>query len=271
MRLLGKRVVEVKSLDAWIPLVPFSDWHLSARACDEPLIDEMVSWVARHPTALWCSLGDLANLIIPGDKRWNASEIEPKFYDMLKEGGFGGQLRDYVTNKIRRVKDRGLFMVSGNHEGHYDAFRDQAFTREIAKELDLPFGGELAAFDIIFTDGSKRIPYRIIARHGSSSATTPSGKLNVLLKFVASIDGGDLYLIGHMHDLMNRRIAKVYIDEPCKRFRHLDVRAAICGSTLKTFGEDYETYSEVKGYQPVPLGNPIIWIQPSTKKTRVED
>ena len=281
MRLRGRRVVHVKSLDAWIPLATVADAHLGARSCDKEAFFEHIEWIRRHKSAIWVSIGDLANLIIPGDKRWNSQEVDKEFYDMLQDGGFGGKVIDYLVNILDPIKDRGVFMLAGNHEKKYDAMRDHAVTQSVVKELrrgvpkpqKVQYGGsDVCGKTLVFTDPhGKKAEYNIIACHGGSGATTKAGKLRVLLTFAQNLGGGDLYLMGHMHDILSPSVPQVSIGNGSTQLIDTTARAVLCGSFLRTYGNGFSTYSGRKGYGPVSLGNPIIWIQPSTKKTRVED
>jgi len=269
MRLLGRRIVRVKSLDAWVPIVFTGDWHRGARAHDEEALREVVDF-ARRKKALTVGMGDYGNFILPGDKRYDPREVDPDFHTYLRSGEYGKKVREDIIRIAKQIPN-WLFMLSGNHEDKYDRNNDQQTVKHIAKAVGAKYGGYSAAMSLRFVAGAKRATFTIATTHGFGSATTRAGRVRKMEAFEASIEGAQLYVLGHMHDKHTFKVPHVGLSADCRTLRATPTRVLCAGSFLKTIGENHETYSEIKGYQTVPLGSPVVWLNPSTGATRVED
>ena len=269
MKLLGKRIIQVKSLDSWIPIMFTGDWHKGARACDKEALDAALKW-ARRRKALVVGMGDYGNFILPGDKRYDPREVDPDFHEYLRSGEYGMKVSEDIIESAKQITN-WLFMLSGNHEEKYDRNNDQQVVKNIAKALKTKYGGYAAAMSLRFVAGAKRATFKVVASHGFGSATTRAGRVRKMEQFEASIEGADLCVVGHMHDKHTFKIPHVGVNEDCTALFDSPTRVLCAGSFLKTIGEGFATYSEMKGYQTVPIGSPVVWLQPSTRKTRVED
>lgn len=86
-------------------LYPLGDWHLGSRQCDIPFIERVIKEIADNPDAYWCGMGDLMENAIVGSKSdVYLQNIPPK------------EQMDLIVKMLDPIKDKGLFLIAGNHE-----------------------------------------------------------------------------------------------------------------------------------------------------------
>ena len=111
--------------------------------------------------------------------------------------------------------------------------------------------------------------WRIYCHHGSGGASTPSGKLNMLIKHMNAIEA-DIYMMGHVHAQKGERLVQLGADRDCNKIVEKERIGVICGSYLKSYQHGVTSYSEMKGYSPTALGAARIIIKPETREMKAE-
>jgi hypothetical protein len=154
-----------------------------------------------------------------------------------------------IVELLEPYKDRCLGLLTGNHEERTFKQSGHDPSRAMAKMLDVPYL-RYGAFLRLLVNG---VGYTVYATHGGSGAATSAGKLNAVKKLANWADA-DIYLMGHMHDLIvDSQIRKV-LDLRNKVVRDKRTTFCVTGSFL-----NYEdSYSEMKCYSPGRIGSPRI-------------
>jgi len=89
----------------WITLYPLGDWHLGSRQCDIPFIEQVIAEIKHNPNAYWVGMGDLMENAIVGSKS-----------DVYLQNFPPKEQMDLIVKMLMPIKDRGLFLIAGNHE-----------------------------------------------------------------------------------------------------------------------------------------------------------
>ena len=113
-----------------ITLYPLGDWHLGSRQCDIDFIEQAIEKVRRDPSGYWVGMGDLMENAIVGSKSdVYLQNIPPK------------EQMDRIVALLEPIKDKGLFLIAGNHEAR--TMRQVGILPEqyISVALGLPFAG----------------------------------------------------------------------------------------------------------------------------------
>ena len=215
-------------------LTPLGDCHYGSKDCDVKKLKDTINWIKSKPNARVILMGDL---------------IDVGLRDSVGGGTFDNTVEpeDQINTMIELllpIKDKIWCMLGGNHEERIRMKTSIDVNKLIAKALDTRYCGS-ATFIKAHIDG---INYIIFASHGNTGALTASGKLNSVMKYSSYIDA-DLYLMGHVHELMHHTTDyfKVNIkDKMVVKDKHHYV---ITGHFLK-----YGGYAEQKGYAPGKSG-----------------
>jgi hypothetical protein len=154
-----------------------------------------------------------------------------------------------IVEMLKPYKHLCLGLLTGNHEERTFKYSGHDPSRAMAKMLDIPYLRYGAFLRLKVGD----IGYTVYATHGGSGAATSAGKLNAVKKLATWVDA-DIYLMGHMHDLLVDSSIRKTLDLRNKVVRDRRQTFCVTGSFL-TF-ED--SYSEMKGYSPGRIGSPRI-------------
>jgi len=88
-----------------ITLYPLGDWHLGSRQCDLEFVDSVIDEIKKNPNAYWVGMGDLMENAIVGSK----SDIYLQNFPPKEQ-------MDLIVKMLLPIKDKGLFLIAGNHE-----------------------------------------------------------------------------------------------------------------------------------------------------------
>lgn len=170
---------------------------------------------------------------------------------------------------LKPIKDQIIGIGDGNHESTIIRKCNTNPTKNLIKFLygkDLikeKYLGFQGLGQIIFEENGARIRTIIIRwHHGWGGATTTEGyTITKYSKDIAYYDA-DIYLYGHTHENKQTRINRFGLLKNNKLVAK-DIILAICGSYKKSFlmGPTI-TWEETKGFKPLAIGTPIIFLQP---------
>lgn len=260
-------VRDVKMRDEY-PLVPFGDIHWGPKACHEKAVDKHIARVAEDPNARWCGLGDFWDLITWQDGRFNPEGIA----DAHKGAFFkriGKTMLRYAAKKLEPIKDKGLFLLQGNHEFRYGIENDQNLMMDLAEMLDIPYLGYATFFRILYEGRHKTVELRICAHHGAGYAATKGGKLNRLERFMTDFQA-DVYLLGHLHEALDSTKTQLKANEDCTMIEEENRTGVMCGSFYRSYVQGDSTYAERKLYHPTTVGCPVLYYTPGDQTLKVE-
>ena len=284
MEAAGKRYVQHPSRSDVFTLWGIGDVHFGAPGCDIKRLRRDIGLVAADPFALWVGLGDMADYIAPGDKRFSAEHLDDKA--KLNIGRLGQYYMECVKDLFYPIRDKCLGMLFGNHEEKYFLHnnRDDGHSW-LCQEMGVVNLKYCALFDLVFVRRKcsgpkllleapphkcgKQVSFRIYTHHGSGGGQTPGGKLNSLIGHMRNHEA-DLILTGHLHDNKAQRIVTIGADATCSKLVHKEKVGVICGSYLQTYNQGSVGYGEMKGYQPTSLGAALVQIVPDKREIRAE-
>jgi len=249
-------------------VVPLGDIHLGAAACDEAQFRNTVSYIKTNKLH-WIGMGDYADFINMRDPRFSVGGLAP-WVGMAELIDLAKAQRDRFLDIIAPIAPYCLGLLMGNHETsilrHYE--------RDIYSEIVTGVkerGGFKADYPLALgysgwlrlrfhrTDTDKR-QIKLYLHHGYTGGKLAGAKALDMQRALWS-KNADLIVFGHCHDTQGQRAAVEDIndaDEIIYRYRV----GCFSGTYLKTAQQGTTTYSEVKGYLPLPIGGVEIYMHP---------
>lgn len=246
------------------------DFHVGAKGCDHEFLEKTIKHIEKDPDGYVLLLGDLAECINKKDRRSDSGAIHPMFRDDM--GNLIGNQEYYVRQLLRPLAEQNkiLAIMMGNHERTFELKDDISLTRNLCRDLKVPYGGYSCIHSWSFglaTAKGKSPTRRILthAHHGSGGGRSRGAKLNKLEAQEGVIEGCNIYARGHAHHKITDRDTAVGVgfEQSGKpKLQQRKIILAECGSFLKTLEEGVSGYSEVAEYKPVDLGAVYVEINP---------
>ncbi len=240
-----KNDILTSSLDK-VEIVPLPCIHYGHPAYHDLLLKSAIDYISAEPYRFGLFLGDMIENGVINSKG------NP--YDDLVNPG--DQL-DNIIERFKPIKNQIIAVLRGNHENRTLRTVGIDPGRIIAYGLDVPYLGIEGIVKIQFGkskwDG-KQIMYSIYAHHGWSSGRTIGAKVNTLDKMTQRVEGCDVYLMAHSHQMLAYPSGIYTVSPRAKAQVKLTQRLMVmCGSFL--CGAEY---AAEKGYQPTVPGTVII-------------
>jgi predicted phosphodiesterase len=219
-------------------LLPLGDLHYGHPNCDRESVEGYLKWARDNDS--W--------ILLMGDLLENSSKdsVGAGVYEQIMSPE--AQMFE-IIEMLEPYKEYILGLLTGNHEERTYKRSGHDPSRSMAKMLGVPYL-RYGAFLRLFVGD---VGYTVYATHGSSGAGTSAGKLNAVKKLRRFIDA-DIYLMGHMHDLLVDSSVVKYLDLRNKVVRSKRATYCVTGSYL----EYEDSYSEMKTYAPGRIGSPRI-------------
>ncbi len=254
-------------------LYPFFDSHLgAAESAEKALIKKVEECANRGRYGLALGGGDWADCITTKDKRWRGNGLAP----WVERSNIIDSLRRRCNEIYSPLKEQGQLICigTGNHEEEIHRKYDDDITRNLCRDMKVPYAGYHAFIRLKFVR-AKRITHflTIHSWHGAGAAQTEGARVMRLVRLVNDIEA-DIYLMGHLHAMTTHTPDRLVLRNG--RVKSIKLAATICGSWLKTFNQPHEgeiqdpTYGEEKGYKPSRIGMPIIRIEPDNYNSPYE-
>ncbi|HSW65432.1 MAG TPA: hypothetical protein VLH56_19300 [Dissulfurispiraceae bacterium] len=269
-------------------ITPYTDLHDDAASCAHNILHEHMQRRAALPNARFLSLGDMANLVLPGpDKRSTPSAMvdlldeaieqiqSSKLSDAEKLIAITSIRKEYreresdalidllVDRQIERYQQYPwLFLGTGNHCTAALKHHFTHVTKRVCDRLNIPYGGYSGIarlrFNIPNRDGHAKLT--ILYHHGAWSGQVIKG-LGGAKRWAAGFDEWDVCLYGHNHQLHLHEEPKVRMSARGV-LEHRDVYIANCGTFLKGYRQGGSAdYGEQRGYPAVSLNAPLMTIR----------
>jgi UDP-2,3-diacylglucosamine pyrophosphatase LpxH len=220
-------------------LVPFGDLHWGHERCNKEAGLATLAQAAEAGDAILL-MGDLGDYGLSGSVGASAYEQAITPQEQAIE----------IEELLTPYRSQIIGIITGNHEERIRKRTSYDISRELAKDLGVPylgFGGIIR-----FVVGGRG--YTIFAKHGKSGAATLGGKINAIQKYRHLCPNADVYLMGHVHDL--RHIPTLARDY---NTRSKTVKAKTQHFIVTGHYMDYEdSYSEEADYFPGIQGSPRI-------------
>ena len=268
MEVVRKEIEFVRSSD--YHLYPIGDIHLGSVHCAEDKIKLKINEIKGMDNALWIGMGDYADSITNNDKRWDSYGLA----SWVKKDDIIDSQRKKLVEYFKPIKDKCLGLLTGNHEETIHDRHQDAITKHLCSDLGVPYLSYSCFVELHFArrNGSSHV-IQIHAWHGAGAAQSDGGKLMRLMRLVNDVQA-DIYLMGHLHDIIIRSPHRLRCVNG--RVRNVPLAAAITGSWLRAYtqpksGEEIGiSYAEKKGYVPNKIGCPVIHIHPDVESKSKE-
>jgi hypothetical protein len=127
---------------------------------------------------------------------------------------------------------------------------------------DCPALGYSALVGLSFVAGDQTRRLEIFATHGAGSAATIGGKINRLVRYMRIFPQADLVAMGHVHECVAYRKPHLFRSD-LDADEH-ETLGLITGTYLRTYTVGHSGYGERAGYDPTPIGHPVVTIVPET-------
>jgi len=231
------------------------DLHAGTLAHCEDNLDDAINTIKLDDDALWVGCGDYGEFITPDDKRWDFDMVS-KWVD---KSDIAESQQDYVVRKFRPIKDKCLGLQWGNHEYQYAIHKNQKIHDHICNKLKVKNLGFSCFLDLTFKREKSNDVHliRCCGTHGSSNAITPSGKQNILWRWMQGNEAV-IYWYAHMHDILHKPKGYLAVDQR-KRLVNKEALGVVTGGFFKTYVEgSMATYGERRNYSLNKIGYPVI-------------
>ena len=277
MRVIRREFFNVKRPDLF-KIVPLGDVHIGAAACDEQLFRAVVKGIARDDDAYWIGMGDYAEWINVRDRRFNAETLAD-WISMADLPDLARVQMEYFLDIVNPIAHKCLALVEGNHEISIKKFTERDVYREIVSRVK-GVGG-MASVDklaigvygweqLVFYRSRRKERAHTIninLHHGFVGGKLAGSKALNMQRWLWT-HNADICFWGHSHNVGIQPEAVEEIDD-VGNVRIMIRRGAFTGTFLRTINIDGpSTYSEEKGYFPLPYGGVMAELRPGAAKRK---
>ncbi len=170
-------------------LYPIGDWHMGSAQCNEAFIKQVINEVKDNPQARWVGMGDMMeNALIGSRSDVYTQTIPPK--DQM----------DYIVELLTPIKEKGLFLIAGNHEQRTMRMTGLIPEQFIALQLDnMKYKGFscLAVFQLMKSKTPQS--FSCYFHHNYGGGYTAGGKINRAQQPRRICPTVDATFSGHFH------------------------------------------------------------------------
>ena len=266
------RTIPYKKPGEKFTLIPFSDLHYGAAACEKHRFIDMLKQYGRAKNTLMLGNGDMVDCIVAKDhKRFRPSCIDPDMLagNVAQEDWIDQQVNWFCCQMETYVDPANLLGIGrGNHEDSILKYHSTDPAKRIAQRLKTDALGYTYFYHLNFKRPSTGYEKLVIyGNHGFGGGTrTEGGSMTRYCRHAERIVA-DICMYGHDHDMWVKPI--INVDSSHQRVSEASKLVVDCGTYLKTFSDsDVPTYSEQAGYPPRNLGCPVIEITTPSDKYR---
>lgn len=257
-----------------ISIVPIGDVYDGAAACDLERLQSVINRIKEDDTCYWVGMGDYCDFINKPDPRFDVSTLAP-WVGMKQLSDLAKAQRDHFLDLVKPIESRCIGLVCGNHEASIHRFYERDIYSEIVSEVKkmggMPaekqlaldyYGWILLKFERGADDGKahNRSIIKTNWHHGFVGGKLAGAKALEMQRWLWSHDV-DVVCFGHSHNTS----VMVETVEAINTAGKLETRrkyGVFSGSFLRSNIENVSTYSERKGYLPMPTSGVEIVIRP---------
>lgn len=271
MKIIRKRI-EITSRKEEFKIIPIGDVHLGARACDEELFEKVIKRVEQEENTYWLGMGDMCDFINRKDPRYTP-HVHPDW--LIGEVDLAKAQKERFLEITKPIAHKCLCLLEGNHETAILKHFERDIYSEIVTgmkdnggfepetQLAMGYYGWLILNFDRETKGENHNPTTRIVfnlHHGFVGGKLAGAKALNMQRWLWTHDA-DLVIFGHSHNTGMQIEAVEYLDSH-GNFRIQQRRGAYGGTFLRSHIEESTTYSEVKGYFPLPMSGIEINVRP---------
>ncbi len=172
--------------NANISIVPIGDIHYGHPNCLVDLLQGTIEYVRKKRNCYVIGMGDYIE-----------SALRDSIGNVYEQRVTPEEQIEAIIDFLRPIKNKIICLLTGNHEERIAKRTSIDPARMIADALGVLYVKYIAVVKVKLGEQE----YKILATPGKSYARTPGGKLNALLR-LATIMDADVYLMGHLHDIL---------------------------------------------------------------------
>jgi len=259
----------------YFPIVFLGDMHIGNPACDYKLLKKHIEDIEKLPNAMVFLMGDMAEWIVCGDKRYQASQIDPQFRDRLDELPMA--YLDYLEDLLAPIAHKIEVLHDGTHEKKMFPlmYPGAELASRLRKKAAKRIGNKEAQNKLRYAPGEAytkitwktktNSDYRstmINTAHGWQAGRQPGAKHNTMQSLFAWI-GADMVFRGHSHELFAEYGSPREV--PNQQMSKIHTVDTICGNTGSYFTtrevSKRPSYAEDAGYKPLRKGHIQVHVQ----------
>jgi len=253
-------------------IYPLGDIHIGAASCNETLLKQWVATVKADPHASVICMGDMIDAIGPRDPRWNVDGLASwlSVQDMMD---ICAAQKDRLFKFIAPICSKVICCVEGNHERAIKRHYERDIYSEIVQGIRERGGhgqdvklqlGYYGWMHLVFQRFGKRAKgsSRLVTlniHHGYVGGRLAGAKALSMQRWLFT-HAADVVLMGHSHNLGIQIEAVEKISKAGKLL--MQKRLGCYTGTFMSGSGEGESYSEVKGYLPMPASTMVLEVAP---------
>lgn len=263
-----------------IEILPLGDVHLGAAACDEKEFKKCIDYIASNDDTYWIGMGDYCDFINMSDPRFDPASLA-SWISVSDLKNLATVEKNRFIEMTKPIAHKCLALVKGNHEDVIQRFYEFDIYNSIVTDMKKNAGMDqkeklgIGTYGYLIlkiymgkskADGASR-NVTINLHHGFTGGRLTGAKALNMQRWLWS-HNCDLVIWGHSHNKMTQYEGVEGVN------KNGDVIVTprigvISGTFMSSTGKDSNTYSEIKGYMPLPSGDiPRIHIHTSTANSR---
>lgn len=260
--------IDRKSKGHVFSLYAVADMHVGNPGFDYNHFAAHVKTIKDDPDAYWIGLGDYADWVSIGDKRFQVANLDPEDDMMLLED-FYQKMFERVAEKLSPIMDRCIGLSYGNHEMTICNKNQYDPVKRLCERFQVNNLGWSSFVRLRFARKCGVSMYKIFCSHGTVAGGRKGGKINKMENSTADFDA-DIYLKAHGHEAIGG--IKTTLKVPTRGERRLIAHNKIfmmASSFLKTYNVGSRNYGEIKEYAPSSIASAKIEIEPWKKTPKM--
>lgn len=187
------------------------DIHYGSAHCHYDLLDQAIQIIQENPQDLFILGGDNLEAISSAD--WRAFRSKgghyPKEMTVSEMADGIARMRDAFVAKFKPIANRCIVLLEGNHEAKWGMGCDYELARNIAAQLEIPYGGYESAIVMAMEHNKSRyINYPGIVSHGWGGGMQEGGQINRQRLWADQFEGIRFTVRSHTHTISDLPIAK---------------------------------------------------------------
>lgn len=240
-------------------IAALGDFHLGHKGCNKQKLLTDLKWIKRQKNMLVILMGDILEVSPPllEPKRYVKDETDPQLDTFDKA-------YDYAIWLLRDLTPKIIGLHRGNHDFKYMNKTGHNYVKKLCKDLNITYLEDTALTRLLIGDR----PFDIYSTHGYGGGRKRGAKIN-RLEAQAAYYYADIYLMGHVHDIVGSRSIRLKLTN--KGLVREKIAFAITGTYLNSHVENSSSYGERGMYPPNKIGLITIEISPRRRDIHVKE
>jgi|TARA_R110000824_G_scaffold188467_3_gene369812 predicted phosphodiesterase len=247
-----KYIINVKSLNDTIYLVPFGDIHYGAPLCATEKYQQFMDWGKGNPNVYYLGMGDYTDLASASERERLKSGLHDSTVDTL-ELMYMGLLEKFALT-MEHTRGNLIGLIEGNH--HYRFMDGTTSTNRLCNMMDTTYLGCTSFIRLVLKLNTMETSIDLFVNHGQGgSARLAGGSMN-RVQYMAEMADADIYLMGHDHKRGVLPDTRLYLQDRkgALTVKERQVMYARTGSFLKCYVSGKGSYIVDTAKKPADLG-----------------